>query len=245
MDKIGCMLETPQVSWWYSSVVGTPTTTVSDNPSAMRTISREVLSIPVSQPELMTPQRLHADASILCGEFQAYLQGALHDGTLNRLHNTHRIAQKGRIWLERLQCLLQNLGFASWIYREGRNRDEMYALETKASFLDVEYDPLLLASDGERIAYVRGYFDAEGGMPRSLDAKPFQIQYVQKDRTELTKVRDILLGLGINCGKMHNPSAKIDADYWRFFISVPCNKVFARRIGSWHPRKEHLLGMMI
>lgn len=121
----------------------------------------------------------------------------------------------------------------------------MYVFETMASFLNVNYDPLFLASNGEKIAYVRGYFDAEGGMPRSLATRPFQIQYVQKDHAELIKVRDILVGLGINCGKMHNPSAKVDADYWRFFISIPCNRVFAQRIGSWHPRKEHLLGMMI
>lgn len=245
MEKIGCMLETPQVSWWYSSTVGTLTTVGSDNPQATRTISREVLSSSVSQPNSMTPQRLHADAPILCGELQAYLQGALHDGTFNRLHKTHRIAQKGSEWLTRLRSIISLLGFASWIYREGRSRDEMYAIETKASFLDVNYDPICLASDGERIAYVRGYFDADGGMPRRLDARPFQIQYTQKDRTELTKVRDILIGLGISCGKMHNPSVKIDADYWRFFISIPCNQLFARCIGSWHPRKEHLLGMMI
>jgi hypothetical protein len=239
------MLETPQVSWWYSTTVGTLTTIVSDNPQVTRTISREVLSRPVSQPDAMTPQRLHADAPILSGEFQAYLQGALHDGTFNRLHKTHRISQKGSDWLTRLQFVLRLLGYSSWIYREGHDREEMYALETKADFLNVDFDPVSLAASGERIAYVRGYFDAEGGLPRSLDVKPFQIQYVQKDRVELTKVRDILVGLGINCGKMHNPSVKVDPDYWRFFISIPCNTLFARCIGSWHPRKEHLLGMMI
>lgn len=245
MDKLGCMLENPQVSWWYSVVVGTSTTPASDNPRATRTISREVLSGSASQPDPMTPQRLHADAPIPRGEIRAYLQGALHDGTFNRRHRTHRIAQKGIDWLSRLKHLLHLLGHASWIYREGKDRPEMYAIETTAKFLDVNFDPLFLASRDEEIAYVRGYFDAEGGMPRRSDARPFQIQYTQKDRAELEKVRNILIGLGISCGKMHNPSVKIDAEYWRFFISVPCNKEFARRIGSWHPRKEQLLGMMI
>jgi hypothetical protein len=64
MEKLGCMLETPQVSWWYSSVVGTWMTTGSDNPQVKRSISREVLSTPGSQLDLMTPQRLHADSLI-------------------------------------------------------------------------------------------------------------------------------------------------------------------------------------
>ncbi len=98
-EKLGCMLENPQVSWWYSATVGTMTTmetAASDNPQATRTISREVLSTPVSRPDLMTPQRLHADSSIDRGTIPAYFQGALHDGTFSRQHGTHRIAQKGR-----------------------------------------------------------------------------------------------------------------------------------------------------
>jgi hypothetical protein len=137
------------------------------------------------------------------------------------------------------------LGHSSWIYREGKQRDQMHAIETSAEFLDVNFDPDLLVTPSEQIAYVRGYFDAEGGIPRTLDAKPFQIQFTQKDRTELQKVQSILVSFGIRCGKIHNPSAKIDANYWRFFVSIPCNNEFARCIGSWHPRKEWLLGMMI
>jgi hypothetical protein len=245
MDKLGYMLETPQVSWWYSARVGIPMTPASDNPRVTRTISREVLSDLVSQPDPMTPQRLHADSRITRGVIQAYCQGALHDGTFNRRHRTHRITQKGTDWLGRLGYLLYLLGHASWIYREGKIRNEVYVIETTANFLDVNFDPCLLNSQDEKVAYVRGYFDADGGMPRRPDATPFQIQYTQKDRTELMIVRDILVGLGIRCGKLHNPSKKIDADYWRFFISIPCNKDFARHIGSWHPRKELLLGMMI
>jgi hypothetical protein len=239
------MLETPLVSWWYSSTVGTLKTVVSDNPQAKRTISREVLSGSASQPHLMTPQRLHADSLITRGAIRAYFQGALHDGTFNRQHGTHRIAQKGRHWLERLQHLLSLIGHTSWIYREGKTRDDMHVLETTALFLTVKYDPVLLTTEVEKAAYLRGYFDAEGGMPRKIDAKPFQIQYVQKDQVELAKVRGMLIEFGISCGAMHVPSKRKAPGYWRFFISVPCNKEFARRIGSWHPRKERVLGMMI
>jgi hypothetical protein len=141
--------------------------------------------------------------------------------------------------------MLALLGHSSWIYQEGRNRNDMYALETSAKFLDVDYDLGRLATDLDRIAYVRGYFDAEGGMPRLIDVRPFQIQLVQKDQNELGGVRDILTKLGIKCGRMHNPSRSVDPDYWRFYISAASVADFARVIGSWHPRKEQLLGMMI
>jgi hypothetical protein len=48
-------------------------------------------------------------ASPLEREFRAYLQGALHDGTRNHLHRTHRFAQKGTDWLLRLQKILTEL----------------------------------------------------------------------------------------------------------------------------------------
>jgi hypothetical protein len=133
----------------------------------------------------MTPQRLHADSLIIRGLIRAYFQGALHDGTFNRQHATHRISQKGLDWLERLQHLLSLLGHRSWVYREGKARDDIQVLETSAAFLDVNYDPLRLTSQAEKTAYLRGYFDADGGLPRKIDAKPFQIQYVQKDHAEL------------------------------------------------------------
>jgi hypothetical protein len=40
-------------------------------------------------------------------EFQAYLQGALHDGTQSHLHGTHRFAQKGMEELDKMHALYQ------------------------------------------------------------------------------------------------------------------------------------------
>jgi len=131
------------------------------------------------------------------------------------------------------------LGFKSWVYREGSDR-EVYVLETTARFLDTEYDPNFLRTQAERIAYVRGYFDAEGGMPQSPEAR-FYIQFTQKDRVELEKVKAILGELGIQCGKVHNPSSAADPDYWRFYVLAKSHKRFAELIGSWHPRKEEIL----
>jgi hypothetical protein len=168
----------------------------------------------------------------------AYLQGALHDGTRSNLHNTHRITQRGRDWLERLRLILGHLNSKSWIYREGKCR-EVYALETTAKFLDVNFDPDNLLSDNERVSYVRGYFDAEGGMPQSLDAR-FYIQFTQKDFIELAKVKCLLEHFDMNCGEIHNPSAEVDPNYWRFYVKSASHKRFAQIVGSWHPRKEKI-----
>ncbi len=210
----------------------------SENPQVMRTISREVFWLPESHLALMTPQRLHAD-SFKARVFQAYLQGALHDGTRSHLHHTHRFSQKGTDWLNRLAMILTSLGHRSWLYQEGKDRS-VFVLETSASFLDVDFDPDQLVLQDEQIAYVRGYFDAEGGLPQSPDAR-FYVQFTQKDRIELEKVKLILELLGITCGKMHNPSVRVDPDYWRFFVRTRSHLAFASQIGSWHPIKELIL----
>jgi hypothetical protein len=176
-------------------------------------------------------------------EYQAYLQGALHDGTWNASHSTHRFSQKGTEWLSRLAILLHELGHKSWIYREGKNRD-VYVLETAAPFLDIDFDPDSLETEAERLAYVRGYFDAEGGLPRSPRSR-FYIQITQKDRVELAKVRLILESVGISCGVLHNPSVEADPDYWRFFVRARSYMTFALTIRSWHPRKKAILERVI
>jgi uncharacterized protein YbaR (Trm112 family) len=171
--------------------------------------------------------------------YQPYLQGALHDGTYSHLHRTHRISQKGTDWLSRLVAILAQLGHRSWLYQEGKDRS-VFVLETSAPFLDVDYDPDRLASCLERIAYVRGYFDAEGGIPQSARVR-FYIQFSQKDRRELDKVKRILESIGIECGKTHNPSRDVDPLYWRFYVRTRSHRAFATRIGSWHPRKAALI----
>src|SRR5262249_16180509 len=151
-------------------------------------------------------------------------QGALHDGTRSELHRTHRFSQKGTEWLNRLAAILTVLGHRSWLYQEGKDRT-VFALETSASFLDFHFPSQQLASQPEQIAYVRGYFDAEGGLPQSPDAR-FYIQLTQKDRVELVQVTAILEMLGVASGKVHNPSKRIDPDYWRFFVRTKAHLAF-------------------
>jgi intein/homing endonuclease len=102
-------------------------------------------------------------------EIKAYLLGAIHDGTLNKGKKI-RISQKGNEWLKILQQLLKKLGYNSWIYKEGKNR-KVYVLETLASFLDFNFDPLRLKTKREKVGYLRGFFDAEGGVPKTKKRK--------------------------------------------------------------------------
>jgi hypothetical protein len=46
---------------------------------------------------------------------EAYLLGALHDGTYNVGRKTHRFSQANLEWLMLLQTKLAHLGFRSWI----------------------------------------------------------------------------------------------------------------------------------
>jgi hypothetical protein len=183
----------------------------------------------------LTLQRLHAELlEADARETRAYLLGALRDGTFNRFHNTIRISQADQRWLDILQRLFLNLGSRSWIYREGSRN--VWVVETSCR-LEPESD---LGTSSERIAFVRGYFDAEGGIPRRGESR-FYIQMVQKDRADLERVRTLLEEQSIHCGRIHNPSVRVDPDYWRFYVLSRSHGEFIRRVGSWHPRKRQLL----
>ncbi|MFH1236074.1 MAG: LAGLIDADG family homing endonuclease [Parcubacteria group bacterium] len=180
-----------------------------------------------SETTRRTPYSLHIA--------RAYLQGAFHDGTWNRTNKRTRFAQSNLGWLYILQGLLADLGHRSWIYREGKARS-VYVLETQADFLNLSFNPKRLRTTEEKIAYVRGFFDAEGGIPRSPQAR-FYVQLVQKNRRKLEMIKDILQELGITVGKLHNPSQTVDPDYWRMFVRTRSFEDFVSTIGSWHPRK--------
>jgi len=176
--------------------------------------------------------------NIIC----AYLLGALHDGTYNRQHRSWRISQANLHWLELLQKLFAQIHCKSWIYKEGQRRG-VFVIETTARFLRNNVDVEKLDTQ-EKIAYIRGYFDAEGGIPK--DNKHWMyIQLSQKNKPELEALVVVLEELGIKCGKVHCPSIKVDPEYWRFYVSRQSHQDFIRIIGSWHPRKQKILTMRV
>jgi len=168
----------------------------------------------------------------------AYLQGILGDATYNRFHKTHRISQSNREWLERIKNLLGKVGDRSWIYKEGRSRS-VYVLETTSKILSMNFDPAKLQAEAEKIAYIRGYFDAEGGTSRDDNVR-FYLQFAEKNKNRLEKVRNLLEELGIECGRVHCPSSQVDPSYWRFYIRANSHDKFIDKIGSWHPRKQKI-----
>ena len=174
-----------------------------------------------------------------CLVSMAYLQGALHDGTFNKYNRRHRFSQKGVDWLNILKDILLITGSNSWIYKEGSNR-KVYVLETLAKFLDTQFNPLNLKTSEEKVAYLRGFFDAEGGIPKDAKAR-FYIQFVQNDKNKLEKLKFLLDEIGIRTGMIHNPSFAKDPDYFRMFVLSDSREKFVRTIGTWHPRKLETL----
>ncbi|MFN2526067.1 MAG: LAGLIDADG family homing endonuclease [Actinomycetota bacterium] len=155
----------------------------------------------------------------------------MHDGTVSKLHSTRRIASRDLEWLEVIRSVVEELGRRVWIYREGRTRS-VHVVE-----FGLELDRIDLRTLPAKAAYARGYFDAEGGIPRKPTDR-FYIQMVQNDQTDLREVRGFLQELGVPCGRVHNPSAAVDPNYWRFYVRSCGHDVFARRVGSWNPRKR-------
>jgi hypothetical protein len=185
----------------------------------------------------VTPQRLHAELLAVGAKgLEAYLQGALHDATFSALHRTHRFCQSQPSWLEVLAEALSLIGHRSWIYREGKER-KLWVLETTARFLSIGFDPISLAGSPNGTSYVRGYFDSDGGMPRMASARLY-FQLCQKNRRSLEGVVSILECEKILCGRIHNPSQRVDPDYWRVFIRSSSHRAFMREVSSWHPVKR-------
>jgi len=183
----------------------------------------------------LMPEPVKAEIDRATGrEICAYLQGASRDGTFNPLHKTLRICQADVRWLRVLQRLLERLGKRSWMYREGTRN--VWVIETTWR----PESPETVRTPGEATAFVRGYFDAEGGVPADAHDR-FYVQFVQKNHADLVRTRDLLELLGVQCGRTHNPSARRDPGYWRFYVRAASHRRFIQLIGSWHPRKRTLL----
>jgi len=166
---------------------------------------------------------------------KAYLLGVLHDATERK--TTYRISSKGKDFCQFLKQGIESLGHNAWIYQEGKNRDVWI----------VEFSKFLLKgtkvkSRQDKIDYTRGYFDTEGGIAKSLKVR-YYIYFAQKNKSDLIELKKYLRELDISCGVIHNPSKRIDPDYWRFFVRARSYDDFAKLIGSYHPDKHHYLWM--
>lgn len=164
-----------------------------------------------------------------------YLLGLIHDGTTRK--NTLRIASKSLEFCSFLRNQIKKMGSNAWVYREGKSRNlwiiefsEIFLIETK------------LSSNKNKIDYIRGYFDADGGVSQENHVR-FYIYFAQKNFSDLFQVRQLLEEQSISCGKIHNPSIRIDPNYWRFYVRTRSHDRFISIIGSLHPKKAQYLRM--
>ncbi len=160
-----------------------------------------------------------------------------HDGTSRQ--STYRIATSNSEFAELLKKGIQTLSVGAWIYKEGKSRSLWIVEFPKKILKDV-----IIRSRRDKIEYIRGYFDAEGGIAKRASVR-YYLYFCQKDKKDLLQVKQYLEELGIVCGLLHNPSKRVDSDYWRFYISAKSYSDFARIIGSDHPGKRHYLRMKI
>src|SRR3989344_7380280 len=105
---------------------------------------------------------------------KAYLLGAMHDGTVRKL--TYRIVQKDKVYIEFLMKEIQKLGQNAWMYKEGKAR-QLYVVEFSINFLK----SFVLQTLQDKVDYIRGYFDAEGGVSRSPTDR-YYLYFAQKNK---------------------------------------------------------------
>ena len=164
---------------------------------------------------------------------RAYLLGILHDATIRK--TTYRISQKSEVFVKFLAKSIKFFGNSAWFYREGKNRN-VWIVEFSKSVLT----GFKIRTKQDKVDYIRGYFDAEGGIAKSPKVR-FYLYFAQKNLSDLEEVKSYLEEIGVKCGKTHNPSRKVDPEYWRFYIKACSYQDFALKIGSYHPEKSYLL----
>lgn len=188
----------------------------------------------------------------------AYILGALRDATADvRIEKNYeiKIAQKETKWLKFLQKLFQrNFGANGRITKHVNGTEilrisgknvvnrilEISEMKIPQEFWNtppiIKKQPLEIQRD-----YIRGFFDAEGGLPKDpANAKQKYLSFSQKNRESLEFVRDALLKLNFNptnitfCGNV-----------WEFRLTRKRDFViFYKTIGSWHSDRERRLKIL-
>ncbi len=182
----------------------------------------------------MLPRRDYTPAPQIS---KTYLLGILHDATVRK--NTYRISTKNYDFAYFLKVGIGDLGRKAWIYKEGKNRN-LWIVEFSKSLLS----KVKIKSRKDKIDFIRGFFDAEGGIAKDPKVR-FYLYFCQKDKKVLVRIKKYLSKLKIGSGVIHNPSKRADPNYWRFFIKAKSYKDFVRVINSNHPDKFAILRMKI
>ena len=188
----------------------------------------------------------------------AYLLGAMRDSTIDFREGKNyeiKIAQKNSEWLTVLQDIfLRHFGNAGKITKHVNNTailrvngKEIVRKLLELSEMKIPQEnwdtPNIIKKQRSEIQmhYVRGFFDAEGGLPKNpATATQRYISFSQKNRESLEFIRDFLLGRGYKptnitfCGGV-----------WEFRLTRKINLVkFSQEIGSLHSDKRQRLSVL-
>jgi DNA-binding transcriptional regulator WhiA len=129
----------------------------------------------------------------------------MHDGTVRK--TTVRIATNCEEFSDFLIKGIKLLYANAWKYREGRLRN-VWIVEFSSTLIN----STSIVSIEDKVNYIRGYFDAEGGIAKQRKVR-YYLYFCQKNLQDLLQVQQYLKELNIACGTVHNPSKKKDPNY--------------------------------
>lgn len=181
----------------------------------------------------------------------AYLLGALRDSTIDvRVTKNYeiKIAQTDARWLKLLQKIFkENFGKEGSIKPHVNDTSILRINDKKLVNKVLEISEMKIPQENwatpktiknstlrMQLDYVRGFFDAEGGMPiKPLEAEQKYLSLSQKNRESLEFIRNILADLGLRPTKI-----TICGKVWEFRLTRKKSIInFIEKIGSWHPEK--------
>lgn len=200
----------------------------------------------------------------------AYFLGALRDGCFikNEKNSTYRIRiyQKNKEWIDNLAKMSVILfGKKPTVSIDERDCVWSLMINSKEIFEKVcelsnypgsqkEWNTpkiVLNSSLETKIEYVRGFFDAEGGVPHVekgwVENKNVRIHFTQCNKKCLDELKQIVSDLGIKMGKVCGPYFKkgYKTTVYRLKIHGIWEVVnFFDKIGSLHPEKNHRLSLI-
>ncbi|HIH20902.1 TPA: hypothetical protein HA244_06575 [Candidatus Micrarchaeota archaeon] len=195
----------------------------------------------------------------------AYLIGALRDGSFSEIPSQQiyrvRFYQKNRQWLEFISRIIEkNFGKKPGFYLDGRHNVWCLSLTSKKVFQELSRLAEFTGDQGSwltpswilngapvlRMAYVRGFFDAEGSVnsfeKTTLDfsEKNIRIYLAQANKPVLEELRKILLEFGVRCGRVCGPYFKKNSTTGMYALLVYGSKEvlkFYDCFNSTHPDK--------
>jgi len=184
----------------------------------------------------------------------AYLLGALRDGSVDIRKGKNyeiKIGQKNREWLVILQKIIaEKFGYTGSITRHCNNyyilritEREVVEKILKISGMRKGWKTPKIIKDQPlevKKEYVKGFFDAEGGLPRNPQKWRY-ISFDQKEKEPLRFIRKVL----VEC-KIATTRITFTSGAYQFRITRKESIVkFAKEVGSLHPDKRKRLKLLI